>query len=307
MTGLPLGLVVRVTSADARDWLLTHGLRVLLIIGVVLLGRAIVDRLVPRAVRRTVLRGASAADLPERTKRADTLSRVLVNVAIVSLLVIGTFIVLSEIGYNLAPVITGLGISGVAIGLGAQSLVKDTINGLLILGENQFRVGDYVTVAAVSGTVEEITLRRTVLRDIDGTVHSVPNSSIQVSSNHTRDFSGVNLLVLISHNASLEDALAIATQTGADLLHDPSLSADVIEAPRPARIESIDEKGVTLRVLGRVRPGASAAVSFEYRRRLKEAFDAAGLRYTVALPQPPVPATPTEKAAPGPAPTPPPA
>jgi moderate conductance mechanosensitive channel len=297
----PVALAVRITSANARDWMLTHGLRVLLILGVVLLGRVAVNHLVPRAVSRAVLRGATAADLPERTKRADTLSRVLANLAIVSLLVIGAFIVLSEVGYNLAPVITGLGISGVAIALGAQSLVKDTINGLFILGENQFRVGDYVTVAAVSGTVEEITLRRTVLRDIDGTMHSVPNSSIQVSSNHTRDFSGVNLLVLVSHDASLEDALAIATKTGTDLLSDPALGADVIEAPRPARIESIDEKGVTLRVLGRVRPGAAWSVSFEYRRRLKKAFDAGGLRYTVAVASPPLPpAAPDKPAAPKP-------
>jgi small conductance mechanosensitive channel len=287
----PVLLFARITSATARDWLVTHGFRVLVVLLTVLAGRVIARRLIPPAMRRTIGRGAAAGEAGEVAKRAATLADVLVWLVTLMLVVIGGFLILSEVGYNLAPVITGLGIGGIAIGLGAQSVVKDTINGIFILAENQFRVGDYVTVAGVSGVVTEVNLRRTVLREVDGTVYSVPNSSIQVSSNHTREFSGLNVTVLLSHHADLEKALAVATATGDDLARDTHLGANVIEPPRPSRIESIDEKGVTLRVLGRVKPGTSGLMSFEYRRRLKEAFDGAGLRYNVPPPSEPQAAT----------------
>lgn len=278
---------LRIGAADVRDWLAVHGARILAIVVILLVAYVLVRRLVPPAVQRAIFVGAAAGAPGELEKRAGTLSSVAVNVSGLALFVIGLFMVLGEVGYSLTPVVTGLGISGIAIGLGAQGLVKDGINGLLIIGENQFRVGDYITVAGVSGTVEEINLRRTILRDIDGTVHSVPNSVIQIASNHTRDYSGINVLVLVSHAADLEQALAIATRVGEEVAATPGLSADVVDTPKPARIEAIDEKGVTLRILGRVRPGAQAAVSFEYRRRLAEAFGAAGLRYQPAAAPPP--------------------
>jgi len=282
-------LAVRLTRTSVGDWFATHGLRVLAIVIAMIAAKQILQHAVPPAVRRSVYRNALEPDRPELEKRAETLSHVLVRLAIAGIFLIGIFIVLSEVGYNIAPVITGLGISGIAIGLGAQSMVKDTINGIFILGENQYRRGDSVTIAGVSGIVEDITLRRTVLRDIDGSVHSVPNSSIQVSTNLTRDYSGVSVAVLISHATNLEQAIKIAAQTGTALNEDPNISADVLEPPLPARIETIDEKGIMLRMIGKVRPGAQARVGFEYRRRLTEAFDAAGIRYTVAAPPPAVP------------------
>ena len=278
---------LRIDAADVRDWLVVHGARIVTIVVILLVTHLLVRRLAPPAVRRAIFVGAAPGVPGELEKRASTLSGVAVKVSGLALFLIGIFMVLGEVGYSVTPVLTGLGISGIAIGLGAQGLVKDAINGLLILGENQFRVGDYITVAAVSGTVEDINLRRTILRDIDGTVHSVPNSAIQIASNHTRDYSGINVLVLVSHTADLELALAIATRVGEEVAAMPELIAEVVDPPRPARIDAIDEKGVTLRILGRVRPGAQVAVAFEYRRRLTEAFAAAGLRYQPAAAAPP--------------------
>lgn len=273
-----------VTTAQARDWLATHGARIVVIVVGATVAQIIVRRAVPPAVRRTVLRNAPNTDAVELEKRAHTLADVFMRLTALLLFVIALLMALNELGYSLAPVIAGVSITGVAIGLGAQSLVKDSINGVLILAENQFRQGDHVTVANVSGTVEEISLRRTLLRDIDGTTHSVPNSAIIVASNHTRDYSGVNFAVLVPYNADLKTALALAGEVGEALATDPATAADVLEAPRPLRIENVDAAGVTVRILGRARPGRQAHIASEYRRRLKEAFDAADIRYTTAPP-----------------------
>ncbi|HLZ70915.1 MAG TPA: mechanosensitive ion channel family protein [Dehalococcoidia bacterium] len=282
-TGLPhrvaAGAPLWLRPAQAQDWLSTHGLRILVIVVALGVVQLLIRRLAPHAIQRAIFAGLPEGVPGEREKRARTLSGVTVKVSGLVLFFMGLFMVLEELGYSLTPVVTGIGISGIAIGLGAQGLVKDTINGLFILGENQFRQGDYVTVAGVSGTVEDINLRRTLLRDIDGTVHTVPNGAIQIASNHTRDYSGVNILVLIALGADLDRALAVAERVGNELAAEPRFAADIVEPPHPARIESIDEKGVTLRVLGRVRPGRAGAVTFEYRRLLKLALDAEGIRY----------------------------
>lgn len=300
----PLG----VTAAMARDWLETNGLSIVVIIVALTVTQAIVRRAVPPFLRRAIIAGGRDADRDELAKRALTLSSVFIRLSGLALFIIGLLMVLDKVGFSLAPLITGLGITGIAIGLGAQSLVKDSINGVLILAENQFREGDFVTLAGVSGTVEDINLRRTLLRDIDGTVHSVPNSAIVIASNHTRDYSGVDVVILVSHNVDLEKAISIATDTGAALAADPVLASSVVEPPRPLRIEAIDEKGVTLRILGRARPGTQNAIASEYRRRLKEAFDTAGLRYGTPAPPPPAAAAPTPATAsvPGPPPADPP-
>jgi small conductance mechanosensitive channel len=282
------------TAGDLRAWLATHGVRVLVILISVAVARLLINRLIPPAVRRAVALGpnASPGEAEEVAKRAETLAHVAVWLTTAAVFIIGGFMLLSEVGYNLAPVITGIGIGGIAVGLGAQSLVKDTINGIFILGENQFRRGDFVTVSGVSGVVEDVNLRRTVLRDMDGTVHSVPNSEIKVSSNHTRDYSGLNFTVLVPQSGDLERALALIGEVGHQLAADHEYADDVIEPPRPERIEAVEEKGVTVRVLGKARPGRQGAVAFEYRRRLKEAFDEAGLGFAVAPPVPAAPAPP---------------
>src|SRR5579883_1566385 len=287
--------------AQVRDWLATHGVRIVAIVILLGVAQLVVRHLAPHAIERAIVVGLPDGVPGEREKRARTLSSVTIKISGLALFFVGLFMVLEELGYSLTPVITGIGISGIAIGLGAQGLVKDTINGLFILGENQFRQGDFVTVAGVSGTVEDINLRRTLLRDIDGTVHVVPNSAIVIASNHTRDYSGVNVLVLIALGADLDRALAVAGQVGEELAAEPRFAGDIVEPPHPARIESIDEKGISVRVLGRVRPGRAGAVTFEYRRLLKQAFDAADIRYAPVAALPPLQATPAQ---PSPAPQP---
>src|SRR5579883_2717475 len=247
--------------AQVRDWLATHGVRIVAIVILLGVAQLVVRHLAPHAIERAIVVGLPDGVPGEREKRARTLSSVTVRITGFALLCIGLFMVLGELGYSLTPVITGIGISGIAIGLGAQSLVKDTINGLFILGENQFRQGDFVTIAGVSGTVEDINLRRTLLRDIDGTLHVVPNSAIVIASNHTRDYSGVNVLVLIALGADLDRALALAGQVGEQLAADPRFAADMVEPPYPARIEAFDAAGIRYAPVAALPPQPAGAVT----------------------------------------------
>src|SRR5947209_8295189 len=142
-------VVLTLTLSDLRDWAATHGSRVVVILIAAIVARVLIHRIVPPTMRRALAIGPELEDPLELRKRADTLSHVLVRLGEGAILVLAVFMLLGEVGYNLAPVVTGLGIGGIAIGLGAQSLVKDTINGIFILGENQFRRGDFVTLAGV--------------------------------------------------------------------------------------------------------------------------------------------------------------
>jgi small conductance mechanosensitive channel len=192
---------------------------------------------------------------------------------------IGALLVLSELDFKLAPLLAGLGIGGLALGLGAQSLVRDMINGVFILVENQYGRGDLISVAGVQGWVEEVNLRRTVLRDADGTVYSIPNGEVKVSGNLTRGYSGINLLVPLAGAADLDRAMALIDQIGQELAADPDLGSLVIDAPKAARVETLSGTGLTIRVLGKALPGAQFEVSGALRRRIKQRFDAAEIRF----------------------------
>ena len=267
------------SSPAARDWATTHGLRVLIVVLVVVVARQFLAHAIPPVVRRSLVREVDGDGRSEQAKQADTLTQVILGTASIVVLLVAAFLVLAEVGFSVAPVIAGLGITGIAVGLGAQTLVKDAINGIFILGENQFRRGDTVTIANVTGQVEDVSLRRTVLRAEDGTVYSVPNSAIAVAANYTRGYSGISFLVGISFGADLERAIREIDRIGADLARDQAFAPLVIDAPRAVRVESMEDTYLNLRVVGRVVPGVHARVAGELRRRVKEEFDRLGIAY----------------------------
>lgn len=286
-----LQALARLTLAALGQWLSDHGSAILVIALAATMAVRLLRRAIPAAISRAVGREASPLTAGDLTKRAATLSSVLVDSARALVLLIALVLVVDELGVNVVPVIAGLGIGGIALGLGAQSLVKDGINGVLILLENQYGHGDLVTVAGVQGWVEEVNLRRTILRDMDGTLHSVPNSEIKVSSNLTRGFSGINLLVPIAAPADVEKAIALIDATGAALAADEALGEKIVQAPHVARIENATAASVDVRVIGRVAPGAQWEVTTALRRRLMRVFEAEGVRFG-PLPAPPPPAPP---------------
>lgn len=213
----------------------------------------------------------------EIKKRMDTLDELGQHVLRFFIFVIAGLMVLRAIGLDVGPAIAGLGIVGIAVGFGAQHLVRDYLNGALILVENQFSKGDVVRVAGVSGTVEDFSLRRTTLRDLDGVVHTVPNGEIAVASNLTRVWSRINQDVTIAYGTDIEKATTVVNDVGKAMAGDPTWRRRVLEAPAVDRVAALGEYGITLKILGTVRAQDQWAAAGELRKRLLAAFHANGI------------------------------
>ncbi|GBD22763.1 putative MscS family protein YkuT [bacterium HR29] len=254
--------------------------RLLTIIGIVA-GLVILDLVVRwfirRAKNRVVARMVAArpAEAVAIRGRLDTIAAT-VNWGIsIFLVFLGAGLVLGALGLDVTTLVAGVGVVGVALGLGAQMLVRDVINGLFILLENQYQVGDVVQVAGVSGQVIEINPRRTVLRDLDGNVHSVPNSAITVATNMTPGTSRINLNISVAYEEDVDRAIRIINEECARLAEERR--ADIIEAPRVLRVDDLGESGVVIKVLGDVRSFTQWELAGELRRRIKKRFDAEGI------------------------------
>ncbi len=214
----------------------------------------------------------------ELKKRQDTIEALAVNVIRFFVVVIaGLMILEAAFKLDVGPAIAGLGIAGIAIGLGTQHLVRDYLNGALILIENQYGKGDVVRIAGVSGTVEDFTLRRTTLRDGNGTVHTVPNGEITVASNLTRVFARVNQEVQVVYGTDIEQATAVVNQVGQELADDVKWGPRILEAPRVDQVSALGELGITLKIVGKVRASEQWAVGGELRKRLLAAFAESGI------------------------------
>jgi len=258
------------------DWLLEHGTRILIIL-VVGAGLWFAwKKFLPPLVRRTLVktRGETKEAIKKRT---DTLFSVFLGAGRFFIIIVVIFMILSELDIPIAPALAGFGIAGVAIGFGAQYLIKDLIAGTFILLENQYRVGDWVMVADISGLVEEVHLRKTVLRDFDGTVHHVPNGEIRVASNYTRKFSRINLNISVAYDTDLDHAMNVINRVGDELAADEHWGKLIKGAPRALRVNNLGDSGIDIKIVGNVNPMQQWAVMGELRLRLKKAFDAEGI------------------------------
>ena len=263
-----------------RDWLLTHGLRIVLILALALAADLLLRWLVPHVLRPLVQQRMRGKPDEEGQKRLHTLTSVLEGTGRAVLVAWAIFTILPEAGVTITPILASVGI---ALGFGAQSLVRDTINGLFILMDNQYSQGDVVTVAGISGRVEDVGLRRTVLRDLDGVVHYVPNGHIAVASNLTEEWSRVNLNVSVAYGEDIDRVFAIIDRVGRELAADPLFAPLIISPPRALRVESMSDTGVAIKVLGDTQPVRQWEVTGELRRRLIRAF----LEENVRVPFPP--------------------
>jgi len=272
-----------VTSPDidwdrVTDWLLTHGLRILLILALALVADLVLRVIVPRVIRPTVARQMRGKPAEEIEQRSHTLVAVLRGSGRFVLVVWALFTILPELGVNITPMLASVGIAGIALGFGAQSLVKDVLNGLFILIENQYSKGDVVTVAGISGQVEEVGLRRTVLRDLDGVVHHVPNSQIAVASNLTQEWSRVNLNVSVAYGEDLDRVFEVINRVGRELAADAEFGPLILTAPQVLRVEAFGESGIAIKILGDTEPIRQWEVLGELRKRLIRAFVEEGVR-----------------------------
>jgi small conductance mechanosensitive channel len=269
--------------SDIADTLRTQGIQVLIIVVAALIvirvARLAVHGIIKALIDREATEGtAQELSAIEVRKRMDTLDNLGGNVIRFFVNAIALLMVLGAFGLNIGPAIAGLGIVGIAVGFGAQSLVRDYLNGCLILIENQFSRGDVVTVAGVSGTVEDFSLRRTTLRDLDGVVHTVPNGAISVASNRTRTWARINQNVVVAFGTDVDKAIEVVDRVGKSMAADPTWKRRVLEPPRVERVESIDPAvGITLKILGTVRATDQWAASGEFRRLLLAAFAENGI------------------------------
>jgi small conductance mechanosensitive channel len=252
--------------------------------------RGVVKSLIDRESTEGTAQQLSAAEVK---KRMDTLSGLATQLITVFIAVIALLMILGTLGLDIGPAVAGLGVVGIAVGFGAQSLVRDFFNGALILIENQFSVGDVVRLAGVDGTVEDFTLRRTTVRDLDGIVHTIPNSEIRVASNLTRVWARINQDVTVAHGTDIERAIEVVDAVGQEMAADPVWRSRILEPPRVDRVEAISEQGVTLKILGSVRAPEQWAAASEYRKLLLAALDANGIdtpgRVRPAEPEPSAP------------------
>ena len=242
------------------------------------LARPLVHRATVRVMRTTAkhvdddLAELSAA---EAEKRAATIEDLVSKLLRGSIVVLGFLIVLAL--FDLFPVIAGLSIVLAAITLAGQAIVLDYLMGILILVEGQYFIGDWISVGGVEGSVEEITLRRTVIRDATGTVHSISNGVIRTSSNLTRLYAGLAVDVVVPYDTDIDRASAVVGQVGREMFQDPEWQGRLLDAPKLIRVGPLGDLGVTLKVGGRVRAADRWEAPGEFRRRLLAAFNAEGI------------------------------
>ncbi len=255
----------------------TSGVRVVIIVVAIYVALRIIQRVLGPAIRTTISTQMEGQPQVEIEKRVDTLTHVLYRTIWVVAILVGLITILPEFGINASALLAGAGLIGLAVGFGSQHLVKDFLSGLFILVENQYGKGDVINVAGVGGLVEDVNLRRTLLRDADGVVHSIPNGEISVASNLTRALARVNIIVTVSYGDDLDHVFQVIDRVSEEMANDPDWSRDIIEAPKVLGVEGFGDSGIDIRVRGDTQPIRQWDVTRELRRRLKKAFDAEGI------------------------------
>ncbi|MCD6283729.1 mechanosensitive ion channel family protein [bacterium] len=258
------------------NWFFVHSIK---IIGIVVASYLIVKFgkiFIEKAVRKAVVSDHFLTKEAER-KREDTLIRIFNAALKVVVWLVAILTILPEVGINVGPLLAGAGIAGVAIGFGAQYMVRDFIAGLFIILENQYRIGDVVCFDGTCGLVEDIDLRKTVLRDLDGVVHNIPNGEIKKASNLSKDFARVNLNVGVSYDSDLEKVIEVVNRVGKELAEDPNWKEFIIKPPQFLRVEDFADSAIIIKILGETQPLKQWDVTGELRKRIKIAFDKEGI------------------------------
>ena len=233
-----------------------------------------------RAIKRIItakmprVREQTQAELDQR---AATLASVLNKVVSFIVWVIALMMVLGTVGVNITPILAALGVASLALGFAAQNIIRDYINGIFIVMEDWYRIGEVATLAGIGGLVEDFNLRRTVLRDLNGTMHQIPNSQIAISSNLTRDWSRVNLDISVGYGEDLDRVFQIINEVGQSVKDDPAFGENLLTAPTAQRVDRLGDHGVIIKVLGDTKPMQQWALMGEFRKRLKTRFDAEGI------------------------------
>jgi len=259
------------------DWLLQHGIRILIILVLSLIVYFLMKRIVPRTVKPMLSRTMDGQPEVEIEKRKTTLTHLFITTGGVVIIVIAVFLILAEVGINITALLAGFGVAGIAVGFGAQSLVRDLIAGFVIMIENQYNVGDVIRAAGVAGGVEAVNLRRTLLRDLDGILHVVPNGEIRVTSNFTKVWSRAHLNISVAYKEDLDQVMATIRKTWEEMADDPDWGPSLSKTPWLLRVDEFGDSGIVIKVVGETQPIKQWDVMGELRRRIKKIFDEQGV------------------------------
>ncbi len=262
---MDLSVVLR----EIGNWFLSTGLRIFLI--------AILTLIVIKAVkvlsnRLAALFARQKVDV-EAKKRANTLASVVRHLATVVILVVAFITVLGQVGVEIGPVLAAAGIAGLAVGFGAQSLVKDVINGFFILLEDQIRVGDVIQVAGKGGVVEKVNLKMTILRDLAGNVHYVPNGSIDLVTNMTKDYSRYVFDIGVAYREDIDEVIQIIQEVDEQLRNDPRFGPDILEPMEIMGLDQFADSALVIKARTKTKPIKQWRVAREFNRLLKKRFD----------------------------------
>lgn len=299
---------VKSWSADLGHWLVTSGIRILVILLAAVVIRWLLVRAVNRLVRRTVnanlsdrivenratrvLASATGALSERRRQRTETLGSVIRSLVTFVVLGVALLMVLDEFHVNLAPLLASAGVAGVALGFGAQSLVKDFLSGVFMLLEDQYGVGDIIDTGEAVGTVEQVTLRITKLRDPTGVAWYVRNGEITRIGNKSQGWSTALVDLPVAYTENVDRVMELIRRVVDDLYADPEWSDVMLEEPTVAGVEQITGTTITIRVIAKTQPNQHWGLQRAIRERVKDAFDQAGVRAPVTFPAVPGGTTP---------------
>jgi moderate conductance mechanosensitive channel len=257
-------------------WFFSHGLKIIAILFVTYFIRKFSRNSIGRIIRGIVVADHFLSKEAEK-KREYTLIRIISGATSVIIWLMAGLMILQELDIAIGPFLAAVGIAGLAFGFGGQYLIRDLISGLFIIFENQYRVGDVVCFDATCGLVEDISLRMTTLRDLDGTVHHVPHGEIKKVSNLSKYFARINLNVGISYSSNLEKVIEVVNRVGRELAEDPNWKESIIKPPQFLRVDDFGESAIIIKILGDTKPIKQWDVAGELRKRLKIAFDKEGI------------------------------
>jgi len=258
---------------EAFDWMIGSGLTIIvaLVLMVVLL---LISKLLLNRLRSFIARPERSA---ERIKQIDTMIAVLRHIVTITIVAVSALVIVSELGIDLSPVLTAVGITGLAVSFGAQSLVRDVISGFFMLLEDQVRVGDVVAVGEHSGSVEAITLRTIRLRDLAGNVHIIPNGEVRALVNMTKGFGRKTIDVAVAYKEDVDWVVDVLQQIGEEICADEEFGTMITEPFKVLGVQELGESAVVIRTLVTTQPGSQWAVAREINRRIKIRFDEEGI------------------------------
>lgn len=261
------------------DWSAAHLLQILIII----IGSEIVYRVLTKSTSQIIHKISKRHDIfpteSDRKKRLKTIDSLINTGLRLLIFTIASIMVINEMGINTAPLIASAGIIGVALGFGAQSLIRDFMSGFFIIIENQYRVGDVIEVVTnaagmkISGIVESITIRTTIIRDQDGRLHHVPNGNIMTTSNMTMDYAGFNEDLMVSSKTDINKLEHVINHVGEELLRDTKVGNKIIQPPYFERVDRMNGDSMVIKIHGKTNPGEQWRVRGEFYKKLQPALE----------------------------------